>query len=101
MNCFLSNDGPDSDVQLNVFPNPFEETFFLEHNFQEGIARVELYSVQGQPVFRDLLPAAQHTLQLNPGNLPPGYYQLVVTCAGQLIRTPLIKIQNHSNNGDH
>ncbi len=69
---------PASESSLRIYPNPsFGSTNFLLKFSQPCFLTVELYSVSGQKtnsVFSGMLPAGEHTIPFNTGELKPGIY---------------------------
>lgn len=94
-NCFQSIASIDPAVQLNIFPNPFEETTFLDLNQYKGVVNIEIYSTLGQSVFRLKNSSGLRSLYLNLSDLPPGVYHVLVTGDGIIGGRSVVKINQN------
>lgn len=74
-----TNDLENNENEVNVFPNPFTNTFTLQ-NIQAG-SRVELVNASGDVVLQQT--ALSNTVQMDAASLPAGIYLAKITFEGQ------------------
>lgn len=94
VNCFQSVEESESAMQLDLYPNPFDNTIFLDHHLNAGPAVIEVFTTQGQSVLKSVVPAGERSTTLNTANLKPGLYSIVVSYDGKLIQKLLVKSES-------
>ncbi len=65
--------------QLSVFPNPFDNSFYLQYDvsLEQAEAKVLVYNVLGQEVYQERLAKSAGTLELG-ANLQKGIYFVMI-----------------------
>lgn len=87
----LVNSGFDTEIDVFIYPNPFEETINL--SFQEtliDVITISLHHITGQLVFQDIYDPSEN-LSLQFDNLPIGAYVLRGQMRSQTFAVKLIK----------
>jgi hypothetical protein len=79
-------------LSLGAYPNPFNPTTVVRFRLSVfGRAEVHVFDVLGRRVrtlVNDILPAGEHSVRFDAGNLSSGVYVLVLETDGQrLVRT--------------
>jgi len=75
---------PSTQNELNIYPNPANESVRLEYGVEEGqSAQVEIFDLAGKRVLSQQLPPVQEIYAINTAELPEGVYMLRVVVDGE------------------
>ncbi|MHC1706812.1 MAG: CotH kinase family protein [Bacteroidales bacterium] len=86
-------------VNINIYPNPFRESFYLQTTGQPADTQYEisLLDITGKTIYDKALPSAElinTSYSVDPGTLPPGMYFLRLQSQQSTYQTvKILKIQ--------
>jgi hypothetical protein len=96
MNVVAGTEETSASIQVKAFPNPSAGEVNVQLTLtQHTDLFISVYDVAGKQVLshkQNTMPAGMHTVKLNIGDLPPGYYLLQCVSGNTSIQTiPLVK----------
>ncbi len=81
-----------SDTGIKVYPNPFENGFIFEGNFENNLTKVKLISTTGTIVYSKVFSKGFHSVKLNGLILKPGIYFLKIRDNKKISVNKIIKL---------
>jgi aminopeptidase N len=86
------NEDPHITGDVSIYPNPFENAFYIEVSNNKQIKSIEIFNALGQRVTPAIVEKSIHLFQINTQQLSKGNYIVEIKFNDELIRKKLNKI---------
>ena len=97
--CSVTSTGPDLETELPIelsnFPNPFRNWTTIQFKTENEWAKLAIYNGLGAEVkviLNKQLPAGEHQVRFDAGNLPPGSYYYRLQLNGRQKTNRMVKM---------
>jgi len=94
---FTENQDKLLDFNLNIYPNPFQQTTKIEYNLlKEEIVTISIFDIKGNEIIklkgRDKHKTGTYSIDLNLSNYPSGTYIVMISTSEEKISKKIIKL---------
>lgn len=97
--CSVTSTEPDLEaalpIELSSFPNPFRSWTTIQFTTENEWAKLAIYNALGaeiQVILNKQLPAGEHQVRFDAGNLPPGSYYYRLQLGGRQKTKRMVKL---------
>jgi PKD repeat protein len=85
--------GIEAELQPQVFPNPSGDAATLTWNGSVAVSEIEVMNVAGEVLRAQRPLCGESTMQLDFGNIPAGWYVIVLNVKGRIVRLPHVIVR--------